>query len=212
MEAAVGVDGAAVDEAKADEAEGLGGGERLGLSIGDGLEKDAAEAAVAGDVEELAEEGGAEAAVAIVLGDDDAQVGKVAASGAAAADERGLREDAPRRARRGERGLEGDEGEGAAAGTPRRARRGERRVGGLRIGSLGVADPAADEVGRGDVVLEEEALGLRNGLEEGEEGVFVAGGETADEHLGAVAQGDGLGVGSVGPWHGMRIAGVKGKT
>ena len=59
MEAAVGVDGAAVDEAKADEAEGLGGGERLGLSIGDGLEKDAAEAAVASDVEELAEEGGA---------------------------------------------------------------------------------------------------------------------------------------------------------
>src|SRR5207249_1008517 len=83
-------------------------------------------------------------------------------------------------------------GEGAAAGTPRRARRGARRGGGLWVGALGVADPAADEVWGGDVVLEEEALGLRDGLEEGEEGVFVAGGETADENLGAVAEGDGL--------------------
>src|SRR3989441_2730530 len=141
--------------------------------------------------------------MAVVLVDDDAQVGEVAAGGAAAADERGLREDALV--------LEGDEGEGAAAGTPRRARRGARRGGGLWVGALGVADPAADEVWGGDVVLEEEALGLRDGLEEGEEGVFVAGGETADEDLGAVAQSDGLGVGGVGPGHGVRIAGGRRK-
>src|SRR2546428_12604744 len=92
MEAAVGVDGAAVDEAEADEAEGLGGGERLGLGVGDGLEEDAAEAAVAGDVEELTEEGGAETAVAGGLGGDDAGIGEVAPSGGTPADEHGLRQ------------------------------------------------------------------------------------------------------------------------
>src|SRR5437773_8346906 len=197
VEAAVGVDGSAVDEAEADEAEGLRGGERLGLDVADGLEEDAVEAAIAGDVEELAEDCGAEPAVAVVLGDDDAQVGEVAARGTAPADKRGLRQHAAI--------VDGDEGEGAAAGTPRRARRGESGRRGLRVRALGVADPAADEVGGGDVVLEGEAPGLRDGRDDREEGVFVAGGEAADEDLGAVAQGDGLGVGGVGPGHGMRV-------
>src|SRR5439155_1374696 len=71
--------------------------------------------------------------------------------------------------------------------------------------AVGVDGAAVDEAWGGDVVLEEEALGLRDGLEEGEEGVFVAGGETADENLGAVAEGDGLWVGGVRPGHGMRV-------